>query len=134
MDLLEFKREFQLANAIASKFSDANGATGLDDDEFKRCFFKAMPLKWTDSFHAAGKDEDELSFDDIYKHMNNIEKLEDKFSKKSGAGSTRLSSNNGSSNGSKRQQGNSGRRNRGRGRGPSSNSGSNSHTRSNQGC
>ena len=59
-----------------------------------------MPLKWIYSFHAAGKDEDELSFDDIYKHMNNIEKLEDKFSKKSGTGSTRLNSNNGSSNGS----------------------------------
>ena len=74
-------------SAVFYSPTDANGATGFDDDELKRCFFKAMPLKWIDSFHAAGKDEDELSFDDIYKHMNNIEKLEEKISKKSGTGS-----------------------------------------------
>ena len=38
MDLLEYKREFMLANVLASKYPDANGAAGLDADEFKRCF------------------------------------------------------------------------------------------------
>jgi hypothetical protein len=60
------------SSLIASKFPDGNGATGLDADEFKRCFVKAMPSKWIDSFHQAGKDEDETDLDEIYKHMNMI--------------------------------------------------------------
>jgi len=95
MDLLEYKREFMLANVLASKFPDANGASGLDADEFKRCFFKAMPNKWVDAFIQAGKDEDESSFNDIYKHMNKMEILDERQATKSNGG--RGNGNNGSS-------------------------------------
>ena len=78
-----------------------NGAAGLDANEFKRYFFKAMPNKWADAFIQAGKDRDESSFNKINKHMNNMEILDERHAKKSNddhGNGNNCSANNGNGN------------------------------------
>ena len=76
MELIEFKRNFETSNKLLAKYPDANGATGLDADEFKRTFYNALPYSWRDKFRITGKREENVTFDEILEHMLAIESVE----------------------------------------------------------
>ena len=75
MSVNDFRRDFKYLNDITAKFPDANGATGLDNDEFKRVFFQAMPKAWRVAFEGAGFREHSATLQEIADYMKMMEQL-----------------------------------------------------------
>jgi len=98
MELIEFKRNFETSNKLLAKYPDANGATGLDADEFKRTFYNALPYSWRDKFRITGKREENVTFDEILEHMLAIESVEPSSESGTNVSKKTRGSNNGSGN------------------------------------
>ena len=64
----DFRRDF-----IATLFPDANGGTGLSDEEIKHAFFGAMPKSWHTSFEGAGYHEHTSTVENIADYMKIME-------------------------------------------------------------
>ena len=69
----DFRRDFIALNDMAALFPDANGGTGLPDEEIKRAFFGAMPKSWRTSFEAAGYREHTSTLENIADYMKIME-------------------------------------------------------------
>ena len=69
----DFRRDLKILNNLVAKFPDANGGTGLSDDEFKRVFFHAMPKFWRTSFEDAGYREHTSTIEHIADYMKLME-------------------------------------------------------------
>jgi hypothetical protein len=114
LSVSDFMRDLRALNRLAPQFPDANGATGLDDEEFKRVFFKAMPKAWQDKFHACGKEHFNLPLNEIVDCMK-IQEKSDPYDPKKTANSNATNNTNGSNNASRNTGSRRGRSNSNRG-------------------